>query len=219
VLMRVQSVVPSDSDQNFTIGGLHRMPALGGSQHAVSGNLLSFPRLSERGVSQPPKLPFDSFHARSPFLPGADLEQPIRGLSQLRLEGAARAATTASAIENAIVRSRWLLELKEGWDEEGSPSIDKSTWEVAASFLRRQAHHFTIIPVPHIMPGSDGSIDIHWKTERFELLVNISKGPVFVVSFYGDDYGRSKIEGELDPTSESAYLPLISWLLEERPGP
>lgn len=117
-----------------------------------------------------------------------------------------------------------MLELEENWDDEGSLPIAEATWVVAASFLRCQAsvywkHHLAVIPVPHITPGSDGSIDIHWKTDRFELLVNIGNGPEFPVGFYGDDYWRSKIKGNLDPVSESAYLPLISCVINKNPGP
>jgi hypothetical protein len=128
------------------------------------------------------------------------------------------------ALESAIERSRWMLDLQENWDEEGSPPIAEATWDVAASFLRRQAeiywrHHVAVIPVPHIAPGSDGSIDIHWKTDRFELLVNIYQGPDFTAGFYGEDCGRSKIKGKLDPVSKSAYLPLISCVMNTNPGP
>jgi hypothetical protein len=122
-------------------------------------------------------------------------------------------APWVSTIETAISDSRWMLRLEQDWDEEGSPPIDESTWRVAADFLRRQAdshwrRHSKIIPVPHITPGADGSIDIHWKTKQFELLVNIPSGPEFGAGFYGDNYGALKIKGVLDPTSESAYLPL-----------
>jgi hypothetical protein len=126
----------------------------------------------------------------------------------------ARRLPRFSAIEDAIRGSRWLLDLEESWDDEGSPPITQATWNMAVSFLRRQAnvywkHHSAEIPVPHITPGSDGSIDIHWKTSRFELLVNIGGDPEFPTDFYGDDYGRTKIKGSLDPVSEAVYLPVI----------
>jgi hypothetical protein len=116
-----------------------------------------------------------------------------------------------------------MLELQDNWDDEGSLPVAEATWKVATSFLRRQAdvywkHHSAVIPIPHIMPGSDGSVDIHWKTGRFELLVNISSDPEFRAGFYGDDYGRSKIKGTFDPVSESAYLPLISCVISKTSG-
>jgi len=119
-------------------------------------------------------------------------------------------APWVSTIESAISDSMWMLGLEQDWDEEGSPPIDEATWKVGADFLRRQAdahwrRHSKVMPVPHITPGSDGSIDIHWKTDQFELLVNIQRGPGFSAGFYGDDYGRLKIKGVLDPTSESAW--------------
>jgi len=122
-------------------------------------------------------------------------------------------APWVSTIESAIRDSMWMLKLGQDWDDEGSPPIEEATWKVATDFLRRQAdahwrRHSKMIPVPHITPGSDGSIDIHWRTEQFELLVNIQRGPEFSAGFYGDNYGRLKIKGVLDPSSESAYLPL-----------
>jgi len=116
-----------------------------------------------------------------------------------------------------------MLDLQEDWDDEGASPIAEATWTVATDFLRRQAgvywrYHETVLPAPSITPGSDGSVDIHWKTDRFELLVNIGKGPRFLAGFYGDDYGHSKIKGDLGPVSELAYLPLISCLINKTPG-
>jgi len=122
------------------------------------------------------------------------------------------------AIERAIKDSEWMFELAPDWDDEGAKPVDRATWEMAIAFLRRQAEsywrqHMLCIPVPRITPVSDGSLDLYWKSDRFELLVNISRSNEhFVAAFYGDDYGRSSVKGELDPNSESASLPLISCL-------
>jgi len=67
------------------------------------------------------------------------------------------------------------------------------------------------LPSPKIQPGPEASIDLHWKMERFELLVNIPNDPSKPATFYGDDYGDLCIRGNLNP---SAPIPgLVVWLL------
>lgn len=150
-----------------------------------------------------------------PWLFSAFFPSPSRWpLIGLWPQDRAQKGPRTSAIEDAVRQSRWLLDLQDDWDDEGSPPIAEATWNVAAKFLRRQGnvywkHHSKEIPAPHISPGSDGSIDIHWKTVRFELLVNIGESPDFSTSFYGDDYGRTKIKGSLNPVSETVYMPII----------
>jgi hypothetical protein len=169
----------------------------------------------------PERDPFaNSFPPKGPFF---RKEPPSRGPETGALwttdVGRENGKQWSAAIDEAINNSKWMLQLAEDWDEEGSPPIDEATWNAATAFLRRQAdihwrRYSKMIPVPHIAPGSDGSIDIHWKTENFELLVNIPARPGSGAGFYGDDYGGSRIKGVLDPTSESAY-PLVACLIEE----
>jgi len=106
--------------------------------------------------------------------------------------------------------------LAENWDDEGSPAYSKDTLDRAAAFLTMQSdtvkkHHGLILPVPRILPGPDGSIDIHWKRQGWELLVNIPSDPSEMAVFYGDDYGSSKIKGSLDP--KDFNLGIAAWLM------
>lgn len=105
-------------------------------------------------------------------------------------------------LENAIVESKWLLDLEDDWDGEGSPAYLDATWQKSVSFLRE----FVVslynlyqvdIGVPKIGAGPEGSIDLHWKNEKFELLINI---PIegHVASFYGDDFHENVMEGCLN---------------------
>ena len=119
-------------------------------------------------------------------------------------------------IEEAITPSRWILDLKDDWDEQGSPGYEESTWLRACEFLTRQADcaresFGRDLPVPRILPGPDASIDLHWKMPRFELLVNIPKDTSKPATFYGDDYGNSCIKGNLNPSEEIRGL--VVWLL------
>lgn len=119
-------------------------------------------------------------------------------------------------ISETITASRWILDLKEDWDEQGSPGYKEATWRRACDFLQRQANFArqTLgdeLPVPKILPGPEGSVDLHWKMSRFELLVNVPDDPAKSATFYGDDYGDLCIRGSLNTSEEIAGL--IVWLL------
>jgi len=85
-------------------------------------------------------------------------------------------------IADAISSSRWILNLNDDWDEKGSSGYEQTTWQRACDFLLLQAKfaretHKRNLPAPRILPGPDGSIDVHWKMPQFELLVNIPEDP------------------------------------------
>jgi hypothetical protein len=122
--------------------------------------------------------------------------------------------TDESPLARAIEDSRALLSLTANWDEAEGPPLEEATWLRATSFLKRHAHllltkHGIRVPTPTLALGPDGSLDLHWKTERRELLLNIPAegGPA---SFYGDSYGTNSIKGKLDV--ESSDLGLLTWL-------
>lgn len=120
-------------------------------------------------------------------------------------------------IWNAIDRSKSILDLKEDWDGEGALAYSNEVWERAVRFVRRYAlksyeRFGSIVNAPRILPGPNGSIDVHWKEKNFELLVNIPTDPKELASFYGDDYSAARIKGTFDPESENVGL--IFWLTQ-----
>jgi hypothetical protein len=124
-----------------------------------------------------------------------------------------RNSHVSSGINEALARAEWMLNLEDDWDGEGSVGFSKITFNRAADFLRRYAtgawkRAGTIIPVPEILPGPDGSIDILWKTEGYELLVNIPAENK-LASFYGDDLRDANIKGTFDASVEN--LGLLEW--------
>jgi len=119
-------------------------------------------------------------------------------------------------IREAIESSRSILELENDWDDQGSPKYSESTWRRACSFLIEQAIFSRRVlgaelPSPKVQPGPDASIDLHWKIERFELLVNIPNDSSKPATFYGDDYGALCIRGNLNPAEPIPAL--VVWLL------
>lgn len=58
-------------------------------------------------------------------------------------------------------------------------------------------------PIPTIGPGPDGSVDLFWEQVSWKLLVNIPATTDALATFYGDDHGRQKTKGSLDPNKFS----------------
>ena len=46
------------------------------------------------------------------------------------------------------------------------------------------------VPLPRIQPVPDGSIDLNWKTEPFELLINIPPKKDEIICVYGEHIGH-----------------------------
>lgn len=135
--------------------------------------------------------------------------------AQGKTQFAATSGDKLRRIEDAIESSREILELKDDWDGEGGQGYLKETWQRAASFVRNYARrlwseHEVLIPAPKILPGPNGSIDVHWEEKDFELLVNISADREEKAEFYGDDYGSIYIKGKLNPSTFNRGL--IEWL-------
>lgn len=118
------------------------------------------------------------------------------------------------SIDEAIEESREILDVPDDWDGEGTPAYSRATWERATSFVTHYAQRLWVehgirIPAPKILPGPDGSIDVHWEQESFELLVNVPAESTQRAEFYGDDYGTIYIKGSLDPAALNRGL--IEW--------
>lgn len=114
-----------------------------------------------------------------------------------------------------IEQARTILKLADDWDEEGSPTYSKDTLDRAVAFLAAHSEQFEKLrlhlPVPKISPGPNGSIDIHWKRQSWELLVNIPADAHEMAVFYGDNYGEQKIRGSVDPNTFN--FGIAAWLM------
>ena len=120
---------------------------------------------------------------------------------------------TNQEIERA---NKAILGLEDNWDGEGSSGYSKETLDRAINFLKVHVNALIEesgkIIVPRILPGPDGSIDLHWRTSELELLVNVppDDGPV---SFYGDDFSDdNSIKGTFNLKSVSKHL--VRWLID-----
>jgi hypothetical protein len=118
--------------------------------------------------------------------------------------------------EAAIEDAEWLLSLKEDFDGEGSPRYHPDTVGRALTLVRTLSaqacsHGADGIPLPEILPGPAGSVDLHWRAEAFELLVNIPTDPRSAPTFYGDNYGEVKLRGSL--TGRDPESSILRWIL------
>lgn len=110
-----------------------------------------------------------------------------------------------------------ILALRDDWDGEGSSSYSDLVVTRASDFVRRYATRAwmdsdVVIATPRILPGPDGSIDVHWKMDSYELLVNIPPDQDEVATFYGDDYGTAQFKGTFNPATYKRGL--ISWIVD-----
>ena len=111
-------------------------------------------------------------------------------------------------IYKSIIESKYILELENNWDDEGSPPYKKSTWKTAIKFLITLSNLAydkigVIIDAPRIYHSSEGSIDLLWKKDHYRLLINIPEDQDSLATFYGDDYESQKIEGAFDPNKNN----------------
>jgi hypothetical protein len=96
--------------------------------------------------------------------------------------------------------SEHLLALPDGWDGEGAKGFTAETVERARAFLallsQELADKFNVsVDPPRILPADEGSIDLHWKTASYELLVNIPADRGQEIGYYGDNtQGNMPIE-------------------------
>lgn len=121
----------------------------------------------------------------------------------------------SSRIAEAIKASRRILDLKDDWDEEGSSGYEESTWKRAKDFVVKvttsfhQSRGFWVDP-PRILPGPQGSIDIHWKTSMRELLINIPESKEEPADYYGCGSLQDAIKGKLDTQLPNEWI--LLWL-------
>ena len=111
--------------------------------------------------------------------------------------------------------SRQLLTLQEDWDGNGGQAFTEEHWRRVVCFLSDNAlwlweRERLCIPDPKIIPGPGRSIDVHWKSDELELLLNVPEDASLPASFYGDDHKRDAINGTLGIAHDNFWLML--WL-------
>jgi hypothetical protein len=145
------------------------------------------------------------------------LSESLRGHRAVSLQRTReQSSVTDEVLRAEINRAALMLDRSGDWEDEEPVLFSQETLRRAEFFLSTQSKQFYKLfghfpPAPHVGPGPDGSVDIFWKKERWELLVNIPADTLKMASFYGDDYGAQKIKGSFDPTS--LHYGIVPWLI------
>ncbi len=135
--------------------------------------------------------------------------------SEERLEGSERLLEAQrQQFEAEVEHAKGLIVQSETGSDEHFYSLE--TLDRAVVFLQTHIEWVwrncgTKAPIPMIGPGPQGSIDLYWKQPSWKLLVNIPADKDASATFYGDDYGRQRTKGSLDPNELSNTI--VAWLM------
>jgi hypothetical protein len=103
---------------------------------------------------------------------------------------------------NELNKSKYILELNDNWDNEGSKGYKQNTWMTMATFLIKAAQKLydqgIIIDTPRISNGPDGSIDLYWKKRDYYLLINIPNDINEQSTYFGEDASKNSMQGAFD---------------------
>lgn len=115
-------------------------------------------------------------------------------------------------------RENQILSLLENWDDDGAELISQVTLKRVKAMLleiyRELWKDMLDVPFPYIQQVPDGSIDINWETDVFELLINIPSTLDELVNFYGEREGHPEDEIEVRTNYDLATRYLIPWLIK-----
>lgn len=123
------------------------------------------------------------------------------------------AAESSSELQ-AQVRAE--LPIENDWDGEGSSGYSDAVVEravlQATEMMQAGMWQGINIDVPDFGPGPEGSVDLHWVTGNYEVLVNVPADQLALPTFYCDDHHDSRLKGTLHPVKGAAFL--AAWLRE-----
>lgn len=103
-------------------------------------------------------------------------------------------------LESVFVEGKYILDLKDDWDDEGAIGYTSESWKSAANFIINfnrwiKGIFSGSLHLPKMHHGPKGTIDVVWNEDNFRLFVNIdcinNKG-----TFYSDTPKKQFSEGE-----------------------
>ena len=184
----------------------HRVPPKEVFQLRLVGNI---DQQSSEGLWEPPKTPAD-------FLAALRRQRARAHAVQIRV-GSFTLPTALRNIADAIEESRYIRDLRDDWDADGSPGYGEATWSRAARLVAESSMAFwrtyrSVPSAPSITPGPDGSIDMVWRSAERKLVINVPEEPDSVATFYGKDRSNEHefLRGEIDLSRDGAWL--LAWL-------
>lgn len=118
--------------------------------------------------------------------------------------------TELSPLFNEIIKSKYILNLGNDWDDEGSIGYKKETWIEAIKFTVKYAlwvkdQFGQIIFTPNIYHGRNGGIDILWDNEGFRMLIRIDCAAIEAV-FYSENKKGQTTEGNFSINDVNFFM-------------
>ena len=108
------------------------------------------------------------------------------------------------------------MNLSDNWDGYGAQPFNEETLRRAYNLLENILDHFwnnmIDISIPLIQPVPDGSVDINWETDEFELLINTPQDTKKQVNLYGERINFPEEEIEMHIPYDLVELVIIQWL-------
>jgi hypothetical protein len=153
------------------------------------------------------------------FVPSSDL---VSSIQRLRSSFLHPPASSHGLSGELALRRRQLLEIShalsefdDNWDEAGSRAFTEKHWRRVYEFLDAAMEGLWIregklVDLPTISPVSESSIDVHWRTETAELLINVPEDENSAATFYADNYGKRSVKGTVE-LNDGDYG-LLVWL-------
>jgi hypothetical protein len=110
-----------------------------------------------------------------------------------------RISNLYSELYDEINYSKYIVDLKDDWDGEGSVGYKVSMWSSVVKFLVDYARWIflqtgKVLYRPNIYNGKGGGIDVLWDEHKFQMLFRIDSEASNVV-FYADDKNGQTSEG------------------------
>jgi len=113
-------------------------------------------------------------------------------------------------IKQAIEDSKYILSFEKDWDYEGSEPYNKEVWDRATLFVLCNVEWLLSknlpVYIPRILPGPNGSIDVYWKTKRFDGLLNFPDDNSGLAHYYIGKYEKEGKKGNIKYSNYCANL-------------
>lgn len=114
-------------------------------------------------------------------------------------------------------RIKEILNLNMNWDGYDSKGYKKHTITNTILFLSKlydkfQLKYKTYLPRPYLFPGDEGSLNIEWKNDNFDLLITIPEEITELAGLYGINSMKNEVKYNFKIFKIKKEL--LSWLKE-----
>lgn len=134
--------------------------------------------------------------------------------SYVVVRGEESAGRAGYHVEETISDAEWIVDLDDDWDEAGAAGYHVSVLDRARAVLEQMSQEASRalsdkLPMPDVNPAQEGSIDLFWRLEDRDLLMNVPVGDESI-SFFGRREDGNTISGLIAGTSR---MDVIVWLM------